>query len=317
MALGLFNGNSALEKEGAICYYKKMYYIIANLLSGKGAGKKCLETAEKFLTQNNLPFKTEIINGHGSGRALAQKACQEAKAALLEKGADGPESHTVIAIGGDGTFHEVLNGMDFTVARLGLVPAGRGNDYAVGAKISFDPKEAMKAIVHGKPVDRDYIQVGDRRCLNVCGTGLDVEVLKLTEENKNTYIFSLSKLLLNYKPYTVQIERDGFTQEYKCVMAAFCNGTQFGGGIKLCPPAKNDDGKMDLMIVKPPKGPVLMAMPAFVAGQHIGKPWAEHVVCDKAKITVLNAAAIEIDGEIYNDNVLDASIVPGGFKTFE
>lgn len=287
-----------------------MYYIIANLLSGKGAGKKCLETAEKFLTQNNLPFKTEIIDGHGSGRALAQKACQEAKALQAH-------NNTVIAIGGDGTFHEVLNGMDFTAARLGLVPAGRGNDYAVGAKISFDPKIAMQTIVQGKPVDRDYIQVGDRRCLNVCGTGLDVEVLKLTEENKNTYIFSLSKLLLNYKPYTVQVERDGFKQEYKCVMAAFCNGTQFGGGIKLCPPAKNDDGKMDLMIVKPPKGPVLMAMPAFVAGQHIGKPWAEHVVCDKAKITVLNADAIEIDGEIYQDNVLDAQIVPGGFKTFE
>ncbi len=315
-----------------------MYYIIANLLSGKGAGKKCLETAEKFLTQNNLPFKTEIINGHGSGRALAQKVCQEAKALQAQSAAasnapsmstvaaastalgsstDPAAFHTVIAIGGDGTFHEVLNGMDFSAARLGLVPAGRGNDYAVGAKISFDPKIAMQTIVHGKPVDRDYIQVGDRRCLNVCGTGLDVEVLKLTEENKNTYIFSLSKLLLNYQPYTVQVERDGFTQEYKCVMAAFCNGTQFGGGIKLCPSAKIDDGKMDLMIVKQPKGPVLMAMPVFIAGQHIGKSWAEHVVCDKAKITVMNSGCIEIDGEIYNDSVLDARIVPGGFKTFE
>ncbi|MBP5448076.1 MAG: hypothetical protein J6X95_08335 [Treponema sp.] len=291
-----------------------MYYIIANLLSGKGAGKKCLETAEKFLTQNNLPFKTEIIDGHGSGRALAQKVCALAKGGAST---DTSASNTVIAIGGDGTFHEVLNGMDFSAARLGLVPAGRGNDYAVGAKISFDPKIAMQKIVHGTPVDRDYIQVGDRRCLNVCGTGLDVEVLKLTEENKNTYIFSLSKLLLNYQPYTVQIERNGFTQEYKCVMAAFCNGTQFGGGIKLCPPAKIDDGKMDLMIVKQPKGPVLMAMPVFIAGQHIGKSWAEHVVCDKAKIMVTNAAAIEIDGEIYQDSVLDARIVPGGFKTFE
>ena len=247
-----------------------MYYIIANLQSGRGAGKKCLEAAQKYLTEENLPFKTECIDGHGSGRALAQKACQEAKAA--EPSNDSSLSNnTVIAIGGDGTFHEVLNGMDFGAARLGLVPAGRGNDYAVGAKISFDPKEAMQTIVHGKPVARDYIQVGDRRCLNVCGTGLDVEVLKLTEENKNTYIFSLSKLLLNYKPYTVQVERDGFTQEYKCVMAAFCNGTQFGGGIKICPPAKNDDGKMDLMIVKPPKGPTIMAMPAFVAGQHMAK----------------------------------------------
>ena len=303
-----------------------MYYIIANLQSGKGAGKKCLEAAQKFLTDKNLPFKTEIIDGHGSGRALAQKACQAAKSSQAQNAAasndsgqsndSGADSNTVIAIGGDGTFHEVLNGMDFGAARLGLVPAGRGNDYAVGAKISFDPKIAMQAIVHGKPVDRDYIQVGERRCLNVCGTGLDVEVLKLTEENKNTYIFSLSKLLINYKPYTVQIERDGFTQEYKCVMAAFCNGTQFGGGIKLCPPAKIDDGKMDLMIVKQPKGPTIMAMPAFVAGQHIGKPWAEHIVCDKAKITVMDADAVEMDGEIYNDSVLDAQIVPGGFKTF-
>ena len=291
-----------------------MYYIIANLLSGKGAGKKCLETAEKYLKENNLDFQTEIIDGHGSGRALAQKVCALAKGAAS---ADTSASNTVIAIGGDGTFHEVLNGMDFSAARLGLVPAGRGNDYAVGAKISFDPKIAMQAIVHGTPVERDYIQVGDRRCLNVCGTGLDVEVLKLTEENKNTYIFSLSKLLLNYKPYTVQIERDGMTQEYQCVMAAFCNGSQFGGGIKLCPPAKINDGKMDLMIVKQPKGPVLMAMPVFVAGQHMGKAWAEHVVCDKAKITVMNAGCIEIDGEIYNDNVLDGRIVPGGFKTFE
>lgn len=293
-----------------------MYYIIANLQSGRGAGKKCLEAAQKYLTEENLPFKTECIDGHGSGRALAQKACQEAKAA--EPSNDlSLSNNTVIAIGGDGTFHEVLNGMDFGAARLGLVPAGRGNDYAVGAKISFDPKEAMQTIVHGKPVARDYIQVGDRRCLNVCGTGLDVEVLKLTEENKNTYIFSLSKLLLNYKPYTVQVERDGFTQEYKCVMAAFCNGTQFGGGIKICPPAKNDDGKMDLMIVKPPKGPTIMAMPAFVAGQHMAKDWVEHVVCENAKITVMNAGNIEIDGEIYPDNVLDARIVKGGFKTFQ
>ena len=100
LALGLFNGNSALEK---ICYYKKMYYIIANLLSGKGAGKKCLETAEKFLTQNNLPFKTEIINGHGSGRALAQKACQEAKDAQAQNAAASTASGSPTGAGSPST----------------------------------------------------------------------------------------------------------------------------------------------------------------------------------------------------------------------
>ena len=80
-----------------------MYYIIANLLSGKGAGKKCLVAAQNFLKENNLEFQTDFIDGHGSGRALAQKAC------FLAQNSGGADCNTVIAIGGDGTFHEVFD----------------------------------------------------------------------------------------------------------------------------------------------------------------------------------------------------------------
>lgn len=288
-----------------------MYSIIANLGSGKGAGKKCLDVVEKIFQEKNIEYKTFCTNERGSGKAIAARLCKEG-------------ASTIIAIGGDGTFHEVLNGMDFSKARLALVPAGRGNDYAASAGISFNPKEAIQSVIRGAAEDRDYIQLSPnsqnekigKRCLNVCGTGLDVEVLKLTEQKQGTYIASLAKLLLNYKPYTVQVEVDGFTKEYKCVMAAFCNGSQFGGGIKVCPPAKNADGKMDLMIVKQPNVPTIAVMPAFVAGKHIGRDWVEHVVCERAKIIALDAGNIEIDGEIYGENILDAQIVKGGFKTF-
>lgn len=288
-----------------------MYSIIANVGSGNGAGKKCLDVVEKLFQEKNIVHKTFCTSERGSGKVIAEQLCKEGTSAI-------------IAIGGDGTFHEVLNGMDFSKARLALVPAGRGNDYAASAGISFNPKEAIQSMLRGAVEDRDYIQLSSvsqnekigKRCLNVCGTGLDVEVLKLTEQKRGTYIASLAKLLLHYKPYTVQVEADGFTKEYKCVMAAFCNGTQFGGGIQICPPAKNADGKMDLMIVKQPKFPTIAAMPAFVAGKHIGRDWVEHVACEKAKITALDADNIEIDGEIYNENVLDAQIAKGGFKTF-
>ena len=288
-----------------------MYSIIANLGSGKGAGKKCLAVVEKILQEKNIEYKVLCTSERGSGKTLADKFCKEG-------------ASTVIAIGGDGTFHEVLNGMDFSKARLALVPAGRGNDYAAGAGISFNPREAIQSVIRGEAVDRDYIQLTSisqnekivKRCLNVCGTGLDVEVLKLTEQRQGTYIASLAKLLLHYKPYTVKVEVNGSAKEYKCVMAAFCNGSQFGGGIKICPPAKNADGKMDLMIVRQPKIPTIMLMPSFVAGKHIGRDWVEHIVCDAAKISALNADNIEIDGEIYNENILDAQIVKGGFKTF-
>lgn len=288
-----------------------MYSIIANLGSGKGAGKKCLDVVEKIFQEKNIEHKTFCTNERGSGKAIAARLCKEG-------------ASTIIAIGGDGTFHEVLNGMDFSKARLALVPAGRGNDYAASAGISFNPKEAIQSVIRGAAEDRDYIQLSPnsqnekigKRCLNVCGTGLDVEVLKLTEQKQGTYIGSLAKLLLNYKPYAVQVEVDGVTREYECIMAAFCNGSQFGGGIRICPRAQNDDGKMDLMIIKRPKVPTIAVMPTFVAGKHLGRSWAEHIVCERAKIIALDAGNIEIDGEIYGENILDAQIVKGGFKTF-
>lgn len=288
-----------------------MYGIVANLGSGKGEGKRCLDVVEKVFKEKNIEYKTFCTSERGDGKALAERLCN-----------DG--ASVIVAIGGDGTFHEVLNGTDFSRARLALVPAGRGNDYAAGAGISFNPKEALQSVIRGAVEDRDYIQLlptssnesGGKRCLNVCGAGLDVEVLKLTEQKQGTYIGSLAKLLLNYKPYAVQVEVDGVTREYECIMAAFCNGSQFGGGIRICPRAQNDDGKMDLMIIKRPKVPTIAVMPTFVAGKHLGRSWAERIVCESAKIIALDAGNIEIDGEIYSESVIDAQIIKGGFKTF-
>ena len=283
-----------------------MIDIIVNPVSGKGAGHAALHKIQAYLTANNVEYKFHILKKAGDAKTITQKLCK-----------DG--ATRIAAIGGDGTFHEVLNGMDFSKARLGLIPAGRGNDFAVGAGLSFNPVESIKKVVEGKPLDLDYIQVGDLRCLNVCGTGLDIEVLKLTEKYKSklSYVKSLFKCLFNYKPYTVKVFVNGKEESYKCVMAAFCNGTQFGGGIKVCPPAVNNDGLLDLIVVKEPKCPTIFVMPEFCKGKHMGKYYVEHIACESAKIACQDSNFIELDGEIYESNVMDAKIVKGGFKTFE
>lgn len=282
-----------------------MIDLIVNPVSGKGAGSKALQVIEEYLKSQFKEYKVHLLTKSGEGQSVAAKLCKEG-------------AKTIAVIGGDGTFHEVLNGMDFSKARLGLIPAGRGNDYAKSAGLPFDPIEAVNKVLSGDPEDRDYIQVGKRRCLNVCGTGLDVEVLFLTERYKTklSYVKSLAQCLLNYKPYTISVTVNGEEKIYKCVMAAFCNGTQFGGGIKVCPPAKNDDGLMDLMIVKEPWCPTICVMPGFVKGKHMKKKFVEHLTCESAKITCIDSKYIELDGEIYEDNVMDAHIVKGGFKTF-
>lgn len=283
-----------------------MIDIIVNPVSGKGAGHAALHKIQRYLRTNNVEYKFHVLKKAGDAKAITSELCRNG-------------ATKIAAIGGDGTFHEVLNGMDFTKARLGLIPAGRGNDFAVGAGLSFNPVESIKKVVNGEPEDLDYIQVGDLRCLNVCGTGLDIEVLKLTEKYKTklSYVKSLFQCLFNYKPYNVTVSINGEEKSYKAVMAAFCNGTQFGGGIRVCPPAVNNDGLMDFIVVKEPKCPTLWVMPEFCKGRHMNKYYVEHIRCESAKITCEDSSFIELDGEIYESSVMDAKIIKGGFKTFK
>lgn len=282
-----------------------MIDIIANKLSGKGNGKKCLEKVTAALDGKSVPYRVHETARVGHGKQLAEELCR-----------DGAE--TIVALGGDGTFHEVLNGMDFSRARMGLIPAGRGNDFAGGTNAaSLDPEKAIMDIIRGEPVDLDYIQVGEKRCINVAGTGMDVDVLLKTanSHNKLTYTASLFRCLLKYKPYHVAVTVNGETKEYDCIMVGVCNGTQFGGGIKLSPNSKANDGVLNLMVVEKPKHtPTLFVMPKFVKGKHIHKPFVHFTECES--VTITTPAPVELDGEIYYDINFDAHIVKGGLKTF-
>ena len=276
--------------------------IIANLSSGKGNGRECLEKAAAYLREQCVPYEVHETQRKGHAKELAEK--------LSAQGVK-----VIVALGGDGTFHEVLNGIDFSVSRMGMIPAGRGNDFA-----SFDTQKAIEAIVNGVPRDLDYIQVADKRCINIAGTGLDVEVLLKTAKSKNklSYVASLFRCLLKFKLYRVEAEVNGETRTYDCVMAGVCNGSQFGGGIRLSPVSVADDGKLDLIIMQKPKHtPCILIMPTFVKGKHMNKPYTTHVVCESVKITPPANTPLELDGEIYYGLPFEASIVKKGLKTFK
>ena len=277
--------------------------IIVNPTSGKDKGVKNLHQIEVFLKERNISYTIHQTKYAGHAEQIAKELSYNNK-------------KTIVVMGGDGTFHEVLNGIDSNKSRLGFIPSGRGNDFAKSANLPLNIEESLGKIIKGIPKDFDYIQVDNRKCLNVAGTGLDVSVLKHTanKQNKITYTTSLLQCLLKYKPYNVQVELEGETKEYCCVMAAVCNGTQFGGGIKLCPPAKIDDGFMDFLIIEQPKIPALFIMPSFVKGKHMNYKIVRHVLCEKIKINTLEP--IQLDGEIYTNLKFEANIVKAGVKTF-
>lgn len=283
-----------------------MINIVVNKNSGKGNGARCLATAEQYLKAQNIEYAVHPTQKTGDGETITRRLCEAGE-------------KTVIAMGGDGTFHEVLNGANFdNGAAIGFIPSGHGNDYAQGCNISTDCVTALKDILQNNIVNNDYIQVSNRRCLNVAGTGLDVAVLERTYNKNNsvTYITSLAMCLLSLKPFHFHVESDAFPcYDGKAVMVGVCNGSQFGGGIKLSPTSKNNDGLLEVVIMEKPKRiPVIMVMPDFIKGKHIGKRHALHFSC--TKVSIDTDCPLELDGEIYRDLKFEASIVKDGLRTF-
>jgi len=226
-----------------------------------------------------------------------------------------------VAVGGDGTFHEVLNGIkDPLKTSLGLIPAGRGNDFARAANLKLSPIKALKDILKGETAYSDFILVGGRRCLNVCGTGLDTEVLNRVKgkSNKISYLFALRYCLKNYSPYKLKVTVNGVSETFECIMAAVCNGHSFGGGMKLSPLSKSNDGLLNLIVAKTPKdGKIFKALRGFVKGSHIDKEYCIHTECEEVFIESENYNTIQLDGELYEDNKLECKIVKNGLKTFK
>jgi len=289
---------------------KDMLHFIVNVRSGKGRGNRVLKKIVDYCYKHGIVFNAHITGSKGHAVIIAQAICQMY-----------PES-TIVAVGGDGTFHEILNGIaDLKQTTVGFIPAGRGNDYARAIGLSKNPIKALEAIVRGDITYVDYLEVSGRRCLNVAGSGLDVAVLNKADgkEGKITYLRALLHCLKNFDPYKFNITANGETTLYdNCIMVGVCNGTHFGAGLHLSPQSKVHDGKLNVVVIRVPQnGKLLAALTKFAKGKHLDKEFCTHIETEEVNIIpAFDHYPIELDGEIYNDLTLQCKIIAGGMKTF-
>ncbi len=284
-----------------------MIYIIANKLSGCGNGAAYLKKTEDILREKNVEFITLVSEYAGHCCLLAKQACADLNC------------RRIIAIGGDGTFSEVLNGMDLSVP-IAFVPAGTGNDFACSAGLSTDTNEAVLASINGKVQLYDIIKVNGKRCLNVAGTGFDVNVLLHEEKirkiykGKSSYTLALARALLKleFTPVTLKTDTGESINEEIFLLAA-ANGNVYGGGLPICPMATATDGYMDLVIIKKL---TYLVLPAVLIKFFLGKiaeikKYAKILHCKKCTLTIGKNLPVNIDGELVNETQpLQIEIVP-------
>ena len=284
---------------------KAMYQIIFNPHAGKKKAGKALEKVCQAFREKNISYQVHQTMASHDGETIARR--------LTKAGAS-----KLVVVGGDGTLHEVLNGIDDpTRCTLGLIPAGTGNDFAAAAGIPLDAMQAAQIILQGQAKPVDFLRIGDRRCMNVTGLGIDVEVLERCErgrmKGKLKYFISLLQTIFTYKGCKMSIEVDGERQTKDLLLGAACNGSQFGGGIPICPTASIADGKIDMITVDclGGVGKILKALMALMKGKILTYPAATHCLCDRVRFTTEKPCAVQLDGEIYPDLVLDVCVGKG------
>ena len=288
------------------------YYLIANELHIKGGNVKRLEQVKAVFARANKSFELLLTDHAGHAKEYAK--------ALSSNG----EENTLIAGGGDGTLHEILNGMqDFSHNYLGLIPLGTGNDFAAAAGIPSNPVEAAEKIAFRAPQPIDFIELSSGlRSINAVGMGVDVEVLRRVytgkKRGKTKYLRSFIISALKFKGVDVTIEYAGNVERHSGLIAGLGNGRQIGGGIKLFPEAQIDDGYMDLfMIDYISRKKMIAAFIKLMRGKVNTIKKAKAVRVKKAKIIPSDENfLIQAEGEIYENVPIDAEVVSGKLKFY-
>lgn len=282
-----------------------MYHIIANPKAGDRKVARLLKHTLKLLEKAGEEYTLHETHYKAHGTEIAAELTKE----------DGVN---IIALGGDGTVHDVLNGIrDVEKCSFGIIPLGTGNDFAASAKIPYNVKDAVNVILKGETKPTDFLEVGGKRCMNVGGVGIDVDVLvrcnKGKRRGKLKYIKSLIVSFFKFNGYDLTIECEGEKFSQKALMVAACNGKQFGGGIAVCPVAELDDNKMDVMIVDcfESKWKILNAFLLLVRGKIMVYPHKKHFHTDSVKISSDKPFVVQLDGELYEDLEFDAKICHG------
>ncbi|SFJ22287.1 diacylglycerol/lipid kinase family protein [Thermoflavimicrobium dichotomicum] len=287
-----------------------MRLFIVNKRSGRGRGKKVWTKVRQILEIRKIPYQVEFTEYPGHATEIAREAVHS-------------NIEAVVAVGGDGTLHEVGNGLVGTEIPLGYIPAGSGNDFARAENIPRDPEQALERILRHQVRLIDTADLGGKVLVGFTGIGFDAQIADLANKSslkrffrKFIYLVFLLRCLWTYRPTKVTISLDGKSYHYDGVWLIAINNTSFyGGGMKICPDAQNDDGWLDICCVKYCRPRTLLRVfPQVYKGTHINHPFVSIHRGKEITVQSERPLIIHVDGEIYGTTPLSVTIRPKSLR---
>lgn len=280
------------------------FLLIYNPTAGKGKAAGLRESVEQLMTAAGLDWELRLTERIGHAQELARTAAAQ--------------GFTVaVACGGDGTVNEVINGLmkarlaDEATCVLGVLPVGRGNDFAYGANIPKDLEQSVRVLAtsEARPMDVGCITGGDYPDGKFFGNGIGIgfdTIVGLEAAHMRfvhgfmAYVFGALKTFVLYpSPVQVRFEWDHGVIEHTTHQISIMNGKRMGGTFFMAPEADNADGLLDLCMAGVlSRGAMLKLMAMYTKGSQSKDPLIKTGRSKRFHITAPNGGLIvHADGE--------------------
>ncbi len=293
--------------------------VIVNPVASGGKVQKWWPDLRSSLVQLGLEFEEHITQRPGHATEIARQALQE-------------HFRHIVCVGGDGTVHEVVNGLVVDGAIppdvvLSIVPCGTGADFVRTVGISRDPLQACQTVL-GQRTRR--VDIGEITChrdgrpiteyfVNVAGLGFDgetsVRVNRMSKRISGTipYLTALVLTLGTYRNKDVSLIVDGqqpIRGRFNSVIV--CNGQYFGGGMWVGPKAAADDGSFDVVLLKDlGRLEFLLNVPRVYRGTHLSHPKVESFRAREIRVEAEQRMFLQAEGELIGEAPATFRIMPG------
>jgi diacylglycerol kinase (ATP) len=297
--------------------------VIVNPVAGMGRAHQLEPRIQAMLRGGGVRTRVLETREAGHGERLA--------AAAADLGHD-----RVIAVGGDGTVSEVINGLMRGSASgapppmLGVVPAGSGNDLARSLGLPLEPLDALKVALGAetRPLDLGVAASdGVERYFHAAGgTGFDAQVAFTMsgkrgrwQRGRAGYFLSTLNELRRYRNRELRIRlatpHGARELEGRFLFVAFANGPFYGGGMQICPDASNQDGLLDVCLVGDiSRLGALKELPGIYRAAHVNHPLVEIVRVLEARIEGEPGTRVHLDGEPLGGLPVDVRIRPSALR---
>ncbi|MBT3176130.1 MAG: diacylglycerol kinase family lipid kinase [Desulfobacula sp.] len=276
--------------------------LIVNPYAGGKNTEKLLPLIEKKLLFHHIEYHSYISLYHKHLLNLTTKLKID-------------QYDAIIAIGGDGTNFQVLNGLLSTfkpknIPPIGIIPVGSGNSFAKDLNL-HNLEDGIKSIVKNSPkwVDTCSFTQAQKKYyfVNLTGLGFVTDVAKTAQKFKFfkdfSYIIGVFHRTFKLKFHYLELEIDGKTLSGENCFVEFCNSRFTGGNMMMAPEAKIDDGFMDIIIAgKMSRTSLLATLPKIFKGTHINHPSVRSFKAKKAKIKTWPIKTLLPDGELFGSS---------------